>query len=77
MKFLVKFYLEFDLRIEVSREDFPTCQESTGNFGENFGATFGANFGENFGNFVSNFATSFGNFVQQKGGANNLAPNFA
>ena len=34
------------------------------------GANFGVKFGENFGNFVSSFATFFGNFVQQKGGAN-------
>ena len=76
VKFLVKFDLEFDLKFEISdgknlvkfRAGLnSTCQESTGNFG----AIFGANFGENFGNFVSNFATFFGNFVQQKGGANN------
>ena len=55
-------------------EDFSTCQESMKSFGVrvNFGANFGANFGEIFGNFVSNFATFFRNFVQQKGGANNL-----
>ena len=37
---------------EIWGEDFSTCQESPGDFGENFGANFGANFGENFGNFV-------------------------
>ena len=82
MKFLVKFDLEFDLKFEISNgkilvnfwgEEFSTCQESTGNFGENFRANFGANFGEHFGNFVSNFATFFGSFVQQKGGAKEIA----
>ena len=59
--------VEFDLKFEISDgknlvklgENFSTCRESTGKFGENFGANFAANFSENFGNFVSNFATFF------------------
>ena len=58
--------------VEIMGEDFSTCQEGTGNFGENFGANFEENFGEIFGNCVSNSATSFGNFVQQKGSAKEL-----
>ena len=68
----MKFDLEFEIRNlkspmgksgEIFGEDFSTCQESMGNFGENFGEYFGET-------FVSNFATFLGNFVQQKGGAN-------
>ena len=74
MKFLVKFHLEFDLKLEISDgknlvkfwgRTFLPARKSTKKNGVNFGANFGANFG----NFVSNFATFWGNFVQQKGGA--------
>ena len=51
--------------VKFWKEDFPTCQESTGNFGENFGANFGANFEISETSF--RISRLFGNFVQQKG----------
>ena len=70
---LVKLDLKFEISdvkylVKFGSKTFSTCQEST----KKFGANLGANFGKLFGNFVSKFASSFGNFVQQKGGVNNL-----
>ena len=75
----MKFYLEFDLKFEISdgknlvklggRTFLPArkARKFQGRFRGKFRSKFRGKFR---GNFVSNFATFFGNFVQQKGGAN-------
>ena len=75
VKLLVKFDLEFDLKLEIFDGKNLGLFDLPGKH-ENFGANFGANFGENFVNFVSYFAICFGNFVQQKGSAKGFQEQF-
>ena len=77
VKCLVKFDLDFDLKLEISdgknlvkfgRTTFLSARKAREISGQNLWG----NFGESFGNFVSNLATFFANFIQQKGGAKTL-----